>query len=195
MRPLGSNGRNRDRSRNPAVDTVMNGLRGMALVRLAVATGCSGAGAPPGAGPGRSDEGRLRAAETALLRSGSLRPLAVSGGRRAVEPRLTANCLAPDLAVVAPPCRKRTSERSPTLLRLGRTRLRLMTGGPAANVSVHPIRVDGDAVDVSDAEPVGLRQRRWAVTLAPVTGVTSMVVRVTPQRTDSGYAEFRIRSG
>jgi hypothetical protein len=156
------------------------------------AAGCSGAEGPPDGASGKGDEKRLSGAETAVVRSGSLKRLAVSDGRRAVEGALAADCLASDLAVVAPPCRKRTSERSPALPRFDRGRLLLTTGGRASSVSVQSVPSNGDPVDVFEAEPIGLRQRRWAVTLAPLASATPMVVRVAPQRTDSGYAEFRI---
>jgi hypothetical protein len=123
---------------------------------------------------------RVSGAKGAVLRSGSLRRLAVSDGRRAVEAALAADCLAPDLAVVAPPCRKRASGRSPALLRFGRGRLLPTTGGRASSVSVQRVRSNGDAVDVVEAEPIGLQQRRWAVTLAPLASATPMVVRVAP---------------
>jgi len=35
-------------------------------------------------------------------------------------------------------------------------------------------------VDVVEAEPIGLQQRRWAVTLTPLASATPMVVRVAP---------------
>lgn len=46
---------------------------------------------PPDAAPGKGDETRVGGAETAVLRSGSLRRLAGSDGRRAVEAALAAD--------------------------------------------------------------------------------------------------------
>jgi hypothetical protein len=172
----------------------VNRLTAIGLALIAVAAGCSREGVPPEGGRGLGDDGRLSAAETDVLRSGSLRRLAVSDGRRAVEGVLAADCLAPDLAVLPPPCRELTSGRSPALLSLGRARVLLTTGAPAASVSVQFVPSDGD-IDPLDAEPIVSQQRHWAVNLPPVAGATPMVVRVAPQRTDSGHAEFRILVG
>jgi hypothetical protein len=169
----------------------MTRLGGIALALVLVVAGCAGDDEPADGGPGQGNKQRVSAAETAVLRSGSLRRLAVSDGRRAVEGILAADCLAPDLAVVAPPCHKVASGRSPALLRLVRGRLLITTGAPAGGVSVQT-GAGGEAVNLRDADPSGHGRRRWSVSLPPVSGATPLTVRVAPQRTDSGYAEFRV---